>query len=802
MIASTGKWLLQLARLSRWHLILLLAVSFVAATLTAAAAATPVPVPNGSFEHGDGTQPEAWVWTEPSEALQAEWTEGTSHQGQRAVKVRIPGELGPGIAWRLACTKPVAVESGSDYIASFWLQAACDRPVKLVIDGYHGDTLVQPRLGEQRAYVRQGTVLGFGPCDWTRFERAFTVPPDVSSLRLSFIGKLGSDLLIDDVELRRGQLAYEPSATLVNGQAKSRVEERLDRGLVAVRRSEGVYVGWRLLRGDPADVAFHLDRQTADGRFSRVSAERIAGTTDFLDITPEAKQATAYRLTAVRDGREHELAVCPVESCEPGTAYHAIRLAWPDDRPVTDIEKVGIGDLDGDGRYDFVLKHPTGSVLLYDDYTKWKRSPDTYKIDAFTAEGKHLWRRDLGWGIEHRNWFSPIIVHDLNGDGRAEVVAKVAEGDPRNERGRVVAGPEWFAVWDGLTGNEIARAAWPSRAGFDCFNFVSRNQLAVAYLDGRTPCLIVLRGTYGLMKVDAYELVGDQLQLLWKFSNANAPAKYWGQGAHFTQCVDVDGDGRDEVALGCMVLDDTGIPRWSTGKGHPDGLFIGDIDPARSGLEMYNYVETRNTTGGMILADAVTGTTLWELQTPTSHVHGGLCADLDPAAPGLECFGVEKRAIDGKEQIVGTWLKTATGKPLETPTDWGFGRPTIYWDADAQKELIVGRSIRKYRGTSLGPIPAYRFVPVDLVSDWREELLEFTDKGELRIHLSAIPAVDRRECLMQDPIYRRDIAMCAMAYHRPAMLSYCPATSSRPSLSKSQSARHGMRQNNWTEEEE
>ena len=202
---------------------------------------------------------------------------------------------------------------------------------------------------------------------------------------------------------------------------------------------------------------------------------------------PEAEKAVGYRLCAVRDGREEELAVCPVETCVSGKAYHAIALEWPDNQPVTDVEKVGIGDLDGDGRYDFVVKHPTGHVLLYDDYSKWNRSPDTYKIDAFTADGKHLWRRDLGWGIEHRNWHSPIIVHDLNGDGRAEVVVKVADGDPRNERGRVLEGSEWVAVWDGLTGKEITRAAWPSRAGFDCYNFASRHQLAVGYLDGARP---------------------------------------------------------------------------------------------------------------------------------------------------------------------------------------------------------------------------------------------------------------------------------------------------------------------------
>ena len=53
------------------------------------------------------------------------------------------------------------------------------------------------------------------------------------------------------------------------------VAEKLDRGLVAVRQADGsCYVGWRLLESDPADVAFHVYRQsgpsghgpTTDGR--------------------------------------------------------------------------------------------------------------------------------------------------------------------------------------------------------------------------------------------------------------------------------------------------------------------------------------------------------------------------------------------------------------------------------------------------------------------------------------------------------------------------------------------------------
>jgi rhamnogalacturonan endolyase len=734
-----------------------------AAALTASVIAAPPSVPNGSFELQAGNRPEAWTWGQPCDGLRIQWTQAVAHEGQRAIQVQVPGELSPGTAWNLTCTEPVPVEPGQDYIASFWLKAACDRGVRLVIDGFDGQKRARPRLAN---------VLGFGPCDWTQFERGFTVPAGVTSLRLNFAGKLGSDLLLDDVALRPGRLPYQPVGKRVEGHAQTRVEERLDRGLVAVRRPEGVYVGWRLLEQDPANIAFHLDRKATDGSLTRVSTRPITATTDFLDTAPQAGEAAGYRLCAIGNGQEQELAACLLDSCQPGMAYHAVALEWPDNRPVSDVEKVGIGDLDGDGRYDFVLKHPTGSVLLWDDYTKWKRSPDTYKIDAFTADGKHLWRRDLGWGIEHRNWFSPMLVHDLDGDGRAEVIVKAADGDPRNERGRVVDGPEWIAVWDGLTGKEIARAPWPSRGGFDSYNFASRYQLAVAYLDGRTPCLIALRGTYGLMKVEAYELVGRQLRPLWKFCNANAPSQYWGQGAHFTQCADVDGDGRDEIFLGSMALDDTGVPLWTTGKGHPDGLFVGDIDPRHPGLEVYTYVERRNPTGGMILVEAATGQALWELQTPTTHVHGGLCADLDPRFPGLECFGVDKRQVGEKEQIVGSWLKTAAGEPLDTPTDWGYGKPTIYWDADLQKELIFGKAIRKYQGAAEWSIPAWSFVPIDLLGDWREELLEFTKTGELRIHLSAIPAKDRRVCLMQDRIYRRDIAMCAMAYHRPAMLSH------------------------------
>ena len=48
----------------------------------------------------------------------------------------------------------------------------------------------------------------------------------------------------------------------------------------------------------------------------------------------------------------------------------------------------------------------------------------------------------------------------------------------------------------------------------------------------------------------------------------------------------------------------------------------------------------------------------------------------------------------------------------------------------------------------------------------------FGDVFELRIYTTVIPASDRRVCLMQDPLYRIDIALKAMGYDQVPMTSY------------------------------
>lgn len=107
-----------------------------------------------------------------------------------------------------------------------------------------------------------------------------------------------------------------------------------------------------------------------------------------------------------------------------GVGCHSIRLQGN-----YLAQKVGIGDLDGDGRLDFVIKQPEGNIDPYEEY--WTRSPETYKLEAYRHDGRFLWRFDLGWSIERGIWYSPYLVYDLDGDGKAEVAVKTGEGDPR-----------------------------------------------------------------------------------------------------------------------------------------------------------------------------------------------------------------------------------------------------------------------------------------------------------------------------------------------------------------------------------
>jgi rhamnogalacturonan endolyase len=563
--------------------------------------------------------------------------------------------------------------------------------------------------------------------------------------------------------------------------AAERQKEPLDRGLTADSLGGArVYLSWRLLDDDPKGVAFNVYREADPPR--KINSELLRDTTDLVDEAAPAG-TVAYSVCPVVDGREGprarvKLTVDP--AAKPTEAHYR---SFPLEGKAT-AQKVGIADLDGDGRYDLVVKSPGENVDPYINY--WKRSPDTFKLDAFDADGRKLWRHDLGWSIEQGIWYSPFVVYDLDGDGRAEVAVKTGEGDPREPDGRVHDGPEWLSILDGRTGKEVTRVAWPDRKPFYDFhkesrdsgyNYASRNQIGIAYLDGVHPHLIVERGTYSLQFVRAYRLEAGRLREVWRWDNTTLGKAFRGQGAHGMHAADVDGDGREEIILGSLVLDDDGKPLWTTGMGHPDHAYVGDLDPSRPGLEIYYGYETPQKKNGMCMVDAATGKLLWGHDQPTRHVHGqGLCSDIDSSHPGSECYSADSDNTD-KKGFSYARLRTARGVVISDADLGGFAPYALYWDADLQRELMQNHRIVRYNGPArYERIPGTVLAIADILGDWREEVVT-TTPGEVRVYSTTLPARDRRVTLMRDPIYRAGVAHVSMGYFQVPTLSFDLATS-------------------------
>jgi rhamnogalacturonan endolyase len=543
----------------------------------------------------------------------------------------------------------------------------------------------------------------------------------------------------------------------------SPAEERLDRGVVAFPAKDGgVYIGWRLFGSDPADVTFDVFRSdTLDGVRTRLNDRPIGDSTNFTDQKAPAKKGF-YVVRALSGSRilDESSPVLVDEAAEIG-GFRRLKFQGN-----YGAQKVGLGDFNGDGRLDYLIKQPDFNSDPYQQPGYWKPSPEPYKLEAYDHAGRLLWRYDMGWAIETGIWYSPIVVYDLDGDNQAEVYCKAGEpGDPRNERGLVTTGPEYLVKLDSRTGKVVAKLDWPNRDGFGRgetaeepdYNYWSRNLLAIAYLDGSRPHLIVQRGTYTLTKIRAYD---PDLKLVWTFESKGPYAAYKGQGAHGLPVADIDQDGRDELVIGAAAIDDDGKPLWTTGRGHPDICYVGDIDPLHPGLEVFYGHERKMKRDAVCLVEARTGKTLWSYDGPTSHVHGqGMVADIDPTRPGLECYAGEQ---DGSNY----WLYDAQGTRLSDKSLGELSPRAVWWTADHFKLVISQHRLFQFNGPDYGTVPGRIIAVVDCLGDWREELLVSVD-GELRIYSTTIPARTRRVCLMQDRAYRLGVASQTMGYYYP-----------------------------------
>lgn len=564
---------------------------------------------------------------------------------------------------------------------------------------------------------------------------------------------------------------YNPDAVL--GWSSERIEEKLNRGMTALSIGESkVYLGWRLLKSDSDNTAFNVYRSTEGKEPVKLNAQPLTKTTDFIDEKAPLDKSNAWFVRPVVNGQEQadsEKAELPANS--PIQQYKSIFLQQ-------DVRAgmVGIGDLNGDGFYDFVVKHSTGGGK---DPGRIGPNSGTVKYDGYNGKtGEFMWRIDLGWNVDNGIWWTPTIVRDLDGDNKAEVCVRTSDYAATREEmkasgqtGFLLDAPEYLAVYDGQTGKLIDKVNWIELGkvqdwGDNTGNRASRHMLAAAYLDGKTPSVLVVRGTYGMMKIDAWMLKNKKLEKVWRWTNERAPFMYQGQGQHTVKTGDIDGDGCDEIINGSIAIDNDGRTMWGTGLGHGDRSYMGDIDPTNPGWEIFYIIEEPHPRNGFCLVDARTGKILFgtDESTNDNELGGCMAADIDPAYPGMELAGGRFYYSSKGERIKGLI-------PPQSMMAW--------WDADPLREFISMGGLAKWNSGSQVPIQDSRIAGgvqqvADIMGDWREELVTVSG-NELRIYSTIIPAADRRICLMQDPLYRNDVCHHTMGYtdrHYPMTTDY------------------------------
>lgn len=568
--------------------------------------------------------------------------------------------------------------------------------------------------------------------------------------------------------------------------------ENLGRGVVAVRASEkDTLVTWRLLGLDPDGIGFNVYRDTGSSP-TKLNSEVLTGGTNFIDSTSVADEVNTYFVRPVVDGKEQDAsgsfslpAKNPIEPIVrvPIRSGGAVKFVW-------------VGDLDGDGEWDYVLDRQT--------------SPQT--IEAYTGNGTFLWELNLGPNSENQNNIEPgpsavnlghwdgVTVFDFDSDGRAEVAVRIANGVKFGDGTTFDEGEsdnhQFMAIVDGRTGALRASAPVPT-------TYISDGpvaaRLGAGFLDGDTPHLVAyLKNRIGS--------AGFNLMFVaWTFDGASLTQKWkWDRGdkdfpdGHNTRIIDVDGDGRDEVLEIGFALNGDGTERYSlAGQGviHGDRFHLAKIDPTREGLQGYGVQQRNPSFLYEYYYDGSTGDMIWKHSGDSENDVGrGMVGDIDPTHPGMEVWSFSG-LYNAKEDAL-TNAETADAALAPWP------HLGIWWDGDELLELFNDGKFEKWdwenpspsnglprilRVSDFGGAPYGRnpaFIG-DILGDWREEVIVTNAAAdELLVFTTDKPSDVRLYTLAHNPAYRNAMTLkgYVQSHHVDYFLGKGMETPPRPNI--------------------
>ncbi|KAK2768752.1 hypothetical protein FQN54_000608 [Arachnomyces sp. PD_36] len=539
--------------------------------------------------------------------------------------------------------------------------------------------------------------------------------------------------------------------------------ENLGRGVVAVRSSEeDVLIGWRLLGLDPEDIGFNVYRSTGDGDPELLNPEVITNASNFVDSGADLSDSNTYYVSPVLGGEEQDASATFTLAAD-NEVEPAVRIPIRDNGP---IKFVWVGDLDGDGEYDFVL-----------DRTNTQQS-----IEAYTGNGTFLWEVGLGPNSENQDNIEPgsaticvghwdgVTVYDFDSDGKAEVAVRIANGVQFGD-GETFEhdndDEQFIAILDGLTGGLRGTSQLPTDY-IDDGPLASR--LAVGYLDGVTPHVV---GWFKNRQPDDGDF--NRLMGAWTFDGSEVSEQWIWYGdssdaadGHNTRVLDVDGDGVDEVLEIGFALKGDGSILYELPIVHGDRYYIAKMDPEQEGLQGYGIQQDHPEAMMEYYYDAGNGTIIWEhFADQVGDAARGMAGDIDPTRPGYEVW-----SFSGL-------YNAPSNELIEEDTELQpWPHLSVWWDGDQLMELFNDGKFEKWdwenpTDTSSTPrlfdISDYGAANMngvypgfigDILGDWREEVIVMSgDYSELVIFTTDQPTDIRLYTLAHNPAYRNDMTV-------------------------------------------
>jgi rhamnogalacturonan endolyase len=265
----------------------------------------------------------------------------------------------------------------------------------------------------------------------------------------------------------------------------------------------------------------------------------------FMDFRVSVSSATRKAMEARIAARERELAGLRAANPQPKLWKKFSTPGFGAGR------NVRFGDLDGDGKLDMLI----GQNVQRFPYDVAHLSC----LTALTMDGKVLWQKGKP---DPRNglltYDTPFQIHDIDGDGRSEVV---------------LAKDFKLQVLDGRTGKLLREVPTPKAPP------ASMRDQVYEDVYGDSIAFVNVLGDprrHEILLKDRYKwfwIYDNQLRLLWKGE---------GQLGHYPYPKDVDGDGRDEIVIGYALWDHDGRLLWSLDKqfrDHADGMALENLSP-------------------------------------------------------------------------------------------------------------------------------------------------------------------------------------------------------------------------------